>query len=98
LRRAIGASLRRPSVADDWQDYQGCAGKSPAVPQPKPLAFKLNPEFKGDFCKIVEGVCGSVLGRTDALVGTRRRQWRLYSLIERIHSVLAAAGARPAHG
>jgi hypothetical protein len=56
LRRAIGASLRRPSVADDWQDYQGCAGKSPAVPQPKPLAFKLNPEFKGDFCKIVEGV------------------------------------------
>src|SRR4051812_6441702 len=26
------------------------------LPQPKLLAFKLNPEFKGEFCKIVEGV------------------------------------------
>jgi hypothetical protein len=59
LRRAIGASVRRPSVADDRPDYQQGAGKSPAVPQPKLLAFKLNPEFKGEFCKIVEGVCAS---------------------------------------
>jgi hypothetical protein len=56
LRRAIGASVRRPSVADDRPDYQGSTGKSPAVPQPKLLALKLNPEFKGEFCKIVEGV------------------------------------------
>jgi hypothetical protein len=62
LRRAIGASVRRPSVADGWPDYQGSAGKSLAVPQPKPLAFKLDPEFKGDFCKIVEGVYASAWG------------------------------------
>ena len=38
------------------------------------------------------------LGRTDALEGALRRLWCLYSLIERVHGVLAAAGARPAHG
>jgi len=56
LRRTIGVSVRRPSVVDGWPDYQRSAGKSLAVPQPKPLAFKLDPEFKGYFCKIVEGV------------------------------------------
>jgi hypothetical protein len=59
LRRTIGVSVRRPSVVDGWPDYQRSAGKSLAVPQPKPLAFKLDPEFKGYFCKIVEGVCTS---------------------------------------
>jgi len=48
--------------------------------------------------KVSAGAYGVALGRTDALKGALRRLWCIYSLIERIHSVLAAAGARPAHG
>jgi hypothetical protein len=48
--------------------------------------------------KVSAGAYGVALGRTDALKGALRRLWCIYSLIERIHSVLAAAGVRPAHG
>jgi hypothetical protein len=48
--------------------------------------------------KVSAGAYGVALGRIGTIKGALRRLWCIYSLIERIHSVLAAAGVRPAHG